>query len=155
MELESLNEYRFYKLEPKFPDRCSNIVENIYYKVHPNSEHPTRICGGHLKLRMIESSIIMRCPNPGCFTEVEIPRVCNACGRETLFDDITCDTCEPVVINITTWNVSIEECHKAIKKINRAFKQNLIPEDEWKTAIKIQTEEIGKCEKSLAKLDLI
>ena len=68
-----------------------------------------------------------------------------------MFEDLTCDSCEPHVIDITTWNVSIEECNKALKKINRAFKKDLITEKEWKISLKIQTDERNKCERELKK----
>ena len=58
-----------------------------------------------------------------------------------MFEDLTCDNCEKHVIDITTWNVSIEECNKALKKINRAFKK----------ALKIQNDERNSCEKALEK----
>jgi hypothetical protein len=153
VELEELNQYRFYKLEPKFPSRCVNVVENIYARVDPDV-YEAIDCNGLLRLHMVDGSVNMRCPRNGCNKQYEIPRVCTSCGRETTFEDITCDTCEPVVINITTWNTSIQECNKAIKKINRAFKQNLIDEKEWKSALKIQNDERDKCEKELEKLDL-
>jgi hypothetical protein len=150
VELEQLTEFRFYKLLPTFPTRCTNIVENIYER----KTGGTKTCHGLLTMHMVDNSVNLRCPHVGCFKEYEIPRVCSACGREHLFEDITCDTCEPIVINIATWKVSIAECNKAIKKINRAFKQNLIPETEWKSALKIQQDELVKCEKELDKLDL-
>jgi len=149
VELEQLNEYRFYKLEPQFPERCHAEVENIYSKVIKTAT-PTKTCGGLLSLQMKDLSVNMLCKV--CRATYDISRICNSCGREHLFEDITCDTCEPIVINITTWKVSIDECNKAIKKINRAFKQNIIPESEWRTSIKIQRDELTKCEKELEKI---
>jgi len=147
VELEQLNEFRFYKLEVHAQDRCTNFVENIY-----DSEHQ-RVCNGTLWLNMKAGSVNLRCKHNDCRAEYEMTRICNSCGKQHVFEDTTCDTCEPQVINITTWHVSIAEGHKAIKKINRAFKQDLIPEDEWRSAIKIQTDEIEKCEKSLDRID--
>jgi hypothetical protein len=151
VELEQLNQYRFYTLEPKFPSRCDNTVDNIYSKVHQASP-PTQTCGGLLNLHMTDGSVNMRCPHVGCFKQYEIPRICSACGKETTFEDITCDICEPRVINIATWNISIAEANKAIKKVNRAFKQNLIDEKEWKTVLHINQDEIQRCEKLLEKV---
>jgi len=147
IELEKLNEYRFYKLESKFPSRCYNIVENAYFKV--GHHDPTRVCNGLLNLHMVDGSINMRCPHVDCNKEYEIPRICSACGRVTTFEDVTCDTCEPRVIDIATWYIAIAEANKAIKKVNRAFKQNLILEDEWKTVLHINQDEVIRCEKLL------
>jgi hypothetical protein len=153
VELEQLTEHRFYTLEPQFPERCDNKVDNIYYQV--DSTQPlSKTCGGLLWMNMVDMSVNMICKHVGCHTQYEITRVCSSCGRAHLFEDITCDTCEPIVINIATWKVSIDECRKAIKKINRAFKKNLILEAEWKSALKIQNDELVKCEKELDKLDL-
>ncbi len=148
VELEQLNQYRFYTLEPKFLSKCTNIVENIYER----KTGGTRTCNSLLNLNMIDGSVNMRCPQLDCQKQYDIPRVCTACGREHLFDDLTCDTCEPVVINITTWKVSVEECKKAIKKINRAFKQDIIKDAEWKISIRIQEEEMNRCLASLEKI---
>jgi len=156
VELEELNQYRFYKLEPKFPSRCDNNVENIYSKLYPEDKSPPLLpCNGLLNLHMVDGSVNMICPHVGCNKQYDISRVCSACGREHLFEDLTCDNCEPIVINITSWKVSIEECQKAIKKINRAFKQNLIPEAEWKNSIKIQQDELLRCEKELDKTGIL
>ena len=152
VELEELNEFRFYKLEPQFPKRCTADVSNIYAKVRDESSY--RKCGGLLCLHMKDMSVNMKCKHVGCGIEYEIPRICNSCGREHLFEDITCDTCEPKVIDIATLKVSIAEANKAIKKINRAFKQNLIDEKEWKAALQINQDEVIKCEKRLEDLDL-
>lgn len=151
VELEELNQYRFYTLEPQFPSRCDNLVENIYMKLFKNTTG-CRPCGGLLNLHMTDGSINMRCPHVGCHKQYEIPRVCSSCGLATTFEDVTCDTCEPRVIDIATWNISIAECQKAIKKINRAFKQDIIKEDEWKSAIHINQSEIVRCEKLLEEI---
>lgn len=151
VELEELTEFRFYKLEPQYQQRCTNLVSDIYAEQAGNNLE--RECGGLLWLNMKASSVVLKCKHVGCFAEYDIPRICNSCGLVTEFNDVTCNNCEPIVINIATWKVSIAEGEKAIKKINRAFKQNLIPEDEWRNAIKIQSEEIEKCQKSLEKLD--
>lgn len=153
VELEELNQNRFYKLEPKFPSRCTGLVSDIYAELTGN--HLQRSCNGLLVTHMIDGSINMRCPHVDCGKQYDIPRVCTACKKEYLFEDITCDNCEPVVINITTWKVSIEECEKAIKKINRLFKQDLIPESEWKNSIKIQEDEMNKCQRNLEKIEFI
>jgi len=147
VEYEQLNQYRFYKLEPIFQERCTNFVDDMYNK------DTQRLCGGSLWLNMKAGSVNLRCKHSDCFKEYDIIRVCSACGRQHIFEDITCDTCEPHVINITTWKVSIEECNKAIKKINRAFKQDLIKEEEWEISLKIQTDERAKCELELKKVD--
>lgn len=149
VELEQLNQYRFYTLKPTFPLRCDAMVENIYSKVMTVSKEI--VCNGMLKLHMIDDSIRMICSQNDCRQQYDIPRTCTNCDRQTVFEDITCDTCEPIVINITTWNVSIDECNKAIKKINRAFKQNIITEEEWRNSLKIQKDELLKCQKDLEK----
>lgn len=151
VELEALNEYRFYKLEPYFPNLCTNIVENIYAKVD-KTVSTTRICGGHLWLHMKVMSVNSICKV--CKAEYEIPRVCTSCNKEHLFEDITCDNCEQVVINITTLYVSIAEANKAIKKVNRAFKQNLIEEKEWRMVLVINQDEVERCQKLLEKEEI-
>jgi len=67
VELEALNEYRFYKLEAIFPQRCTNFVDDIY-----NTEQ--RICGGILTLHMVDGSINMICNRVGCFKQYDIIR---------------------------------------------------------------------------------
>lgn len=151
VELETLNEYRFYKLEAQFPQRCGNTIDNIYSKVDANVPK-TRECFGHLTLQMIDMSVNMICPHVDCRTQYEIPRVCNTCGLATSFEDTTCDTCEPRVIDIATWSISIAEANKAIKKINRAFKQDLIEEKEWKSVLAVNQDEILRCEKLLEEI---
>ena len=148
VELEILNEYRFYKLEAIFPQRCTYIIENVYCKVDIDV-YETRTCGGLLNLNMKEHSINMRCPHVDCYTEYEITRKCNVCGLETLFEDTTCDNCEPRVIDIATWKVSIAEANKAIKKVNRVFKKDLIKEKEWKAVLQINQDDIVRCERLL------
>ena len=148
VELEQLNEFRFYKLEPQFPERCHAEVENIYSKVIKTAT-PTKICGGLLVLQMKDLSVNMLCK--GCRATYDIPRVCNTCNREHLFEDITCDTCEQVVIDIATLRISIAEANKAIKKVNRAFKQDLIKEKEWRAVLELNKSEVERCEKLLAK----
>ena len=98
---------------------------------------------------MKDLSVNMLCKH--CRATYDIPRVCNHCHRAHLFEDITCDTCEQVVIDIATLNISIAEANKAIKKVNRAFKQNLIEEKEWRTVLAINQDEVKRCEKLLAK----
>lgn len=100
---------------------------------------------------MKDGSVSLICRRDTCTNEYDIVRECTACGRAHMFEDLTCDNCEKHVIDITTWNVSIEECNKALKKINRAFKNDLISEVEWKAALKIQTDERNSCEKALEK----
>jgi hypothetical protein len=150
MELEDLNQYRFYSLEPILENRCTNTLDNIYHKVD-KSKPQTRKCNGILWLHMKEGTVNQICRAHNCNNEYDIIRACTSCGKQHMFEDITCDNCEPHVIDITTWNVSIEECNKAIKKINRAFKKDVIKEAEWKAGLKIQTDERTSCEKALEK----
>ena len=154
VELEILNEYRFYKLQAQFPQKCYKTVENIYSKVD-NILSVQKICLGLLRLHMVDNSINMICPHVGCNTQYDIIRVCNVCGLETTFEDVTCDTCEPRVINIATWQVSIQEALKTIKKVNRAFKKDLIDEKEWKSVLQINTDEIKICEENLEKEEIL
>lgn len=135
VELEDINLYRFYKLIPSFRQRC--------------------VCNGLLWLHMTHGSVNMKCKHVGCFKEYEIPRFCSHCGKEHVFEDLTCDNCEKIVINIATWKTSVEECNKAIRKVNRLFKNNLISESEWKAALKINEEEIERCQKSLQETGII
>lgn len=153
VDLEVISENRFYKLVPLYQQRCTNQVEDIYEKVDSEHRLPTKMCNGVLWLNMKDGSINLRCKHPDCRLEYEIPRVCSYCDKKHLFEDTTCDNCEPIVINIATWKVSIDECDKAIKKINRAYKQDLISEKEWKTVRKINEEEREKCLKNLAKVE--
>ena len=154
VELEILNEYRFYKLEARFPQKCINYVDDIYSKFTAG-DTILRMCGGFLRLHMVDNSINMICPHVGCNTQYDIIRVCNVCGLETTFEDVTCDTCEPRVINIATWQVSIQEALKTIKKVNRAFKKDLIDEKEWKSVLQINTDEIKICEENLEKEEIL
>ena len=150
VELEDLNQYRFYTLEPILENKCNNMVPNIYNRV--DSSQPKQIpCNSILWLHMKDGSVNLMCKRLSCSKQYDITRACTACGREHMFEDLTCDSCEPHVIDITTWNVSIEECNKALKKINRAFKKDLITESEWKISLKIQTDERNKCERELKK----
>lgn len=132
VELEELHQYRFYHLYPVWKPKCE--------------------CGGMLWLHMTNGSVNQKCKHVGCYKEYEIPRVCTECGTNHMFEDITCDNCEPKVINIATWKVSIDEGEKAIKKINRAFKNGKISESDWKAAIKLNEEEIQRCQKSLQEI---
>ncbi len=146
VELEQLTEYRFYKLIPEYKNKCDNIVENIYHRVNPSNAEK-KFCYQLLKLHMIEDSINLICPS--CHKQYDIKRICNICETSTTFDDVTCDVCEPKVIDIATWRIGIEEAGKAIKKINRAFKNDLINEVDWKTALELNRDELIRCEKNL------
>jgi hypothetical protein len=134
LELEDINEYRFYKLKPIWRERCE--------------------CGGMLWLHMIDSSVNQICRHVGCFKQYEISRRCNVCNSTYDFLDVTCDKCEPTVINLATWKTTIEECLKAIKKVNRAFKIGKLTESEWKEAIRYNQEEKERCQKSLEEYGL-
>ncbi len=124
------------------------MVEDVYHR-HPQMQ---KQCHGLLNLNMTEGSINMKCPHVECHTEYEITRVCNKCGLQTTFEDNTCDTCEPRVIDIATWSISIAEANKAIKKVNRAFKQDLINEAEWKSVLEVNRDEIVRCESLLEEI---
>ena len=150
VELEELNQYRFYTLEPLLENKCTNMVDNIYNRVD-SSQPKLKPCNGMLWLHMKDGSVNLICKRLSCSKQQDIIRACTSCGREHMFEDLTCDNCEKHVIDITTWNVSIEECNKALKKINRAFKKDLISEAEWKSALKIQNDERNSCEKELEK----
>lgn len=132
IELEDLNDFRFYALKIKWKRRCT--------------------CGGHLKMFRDKGTIFEICPQPDCRKIYDITRECSYCERKHEFEDITCDTCEKKVINITTAKVTIEECSKAIKKINRAYKNGLLEERDWRDALNINQEEKDLCIKSLDKL---
>lgn len=135
VELEDTNQFRFYKLKPLWRQRC--VPE----------------CNGLLHMHMKNSSINLICMHTDCFREFEVKKYCTYCGKEHLFEDLTCDNCEPIVINITSWKVSIEECEKAEKKLNRAYKNNMISEEEWKNAKKFNIDERERCQKELKKVD--
>lgn len=146
VELEDLTVNRFYKLIPTWPTRCINSVDDIYTK-------NKRECNGLLWLHMKDASINLRCRHVGCGKQYEVFRFCNFCDKKHYFDDTTCDNCEPIVINITTWKVSVDEANKAIKKVNRAFKQGVIDEKEWRNVINIQKDEIAKCQQNLERIE--
>ena len=150
VELEQLNQYRFYTLEPILENRCTNMVDNLYHKVDA-SQPEKNLCNSTLWLHMKDGSVNLICRNSACTNEYDIVRACTACGKEHMFEDLTCEKWEPHVIDLTTWNVSIEECNKALKTINRAFKKDIISEVEWKTSLKIHNDEKNSCERALKK----
>lgn len=155
-DLEALNENRFYRLIPNWQQRCTNLVDDIYdLEEHSDTGflRSKKPCNGLLWMNIKNSSINLKCRHVECGAEYEVFRNCNFCGKKHYFDDVTCDNCEPVVINITTWRVSIDEGTKAIKKVNRAFKQGLIDEKEWKNVIGLQKDEIERCQKNLEKVE--
>jgi len=133
VELEDLNEYRFYKLRIDINQRCES-------------------CGGHLWLYRDKGTIFKKCMHTDCLRVHDIIRRCTYCGTEHEFEDLTCDNCEGIVINITTMSVTIDECNKAIKKINRQFKNGLLTEKEWQTSLQINKEEKIRCSKELIKI---
>ena len=151
VELEDIAQFRFYKLECVFVKRCFRQVENIYTKTRGDKVESHQYCNGLLNLHMIDSSINLICPH--CRAQYDIIRICNKCGKHHMFEDMTCDNCEPIVINITTWKVSIEEANKTIKKVNRAFKKGVIDEAEWKNVLNIQKDEIKVCQENLEKVE--
>jgi hypothetical protein len=130
IELEDLNDYRFYKLAILPQTKCDG-------------------CGGMLWLYRDKGTILRRCMHTDCLKVHEITRQCTYCGKKHDFEDTTCDKCENKVINLTTMKVTIEECDKAIKKINRQYKNGLLEEQDWKGALKLNQEEKAKCEKNL------
>jgi hypothetical protein len=132
IELEDLNDFRFYKLKIQWRRKCT--------------------CGGLLKMFRHNSTITEHCFKTDCGKDYPITRICSYCDRKHDFEDGTCDKCENKVINLTTMSVTIEECSKAIKKINRQYKQGLLNESDWKSALHINQEEKDKCLKSLEKL---
>lgn len=125
------------------------MVQDIYGLTRSDPVLIMRVCNGHLHLNMIEGSINMRCPRVECLKQYDITRVCSVCGFETTFDDTICDICEPKVIDIATWSVSRLEGLKAIKKINRAFKNDLVKEEDWITVRQLNMDEVIRCEKNL------
>lgn len=133
VELEDLNNFRFYKLKVDPHDKCDK-------------------CGGMLWLFRHDGSIYKRCRHTDCLAVFEIIRHCSYCGKKHDFEDVTCDRCESKVINLTTLSVTIDECDKALKKINRAFKKGVMTEEEWKNARKYNIEEQEKCRINLEKL---
>lgn len=156
VELEELTENRFYKLIPLWPQRCHNLVDDIYDLEPPNVEsyeRKKRVCNGLLWLHMKDASINLICKHVDCREQYEVFRFCDFCGKKHYFEDTTCDNCEPIVINVTTWKISIDEANKAIKKINRAFKQGVIDEKEWRNVLNIQKDEIAKCQQNLERIE--
>lgn len=145
IELEDLNDYRFYKLKIDSSERCEGYVANVY----DTKDKLPRKCGGMLWLYRHNGTIYKRCRHPDCLKIHEIKKKCSHCGKEHDFEDITCDRCERFVINLTTYKVTIEECGKAIQKINRAFKNNRLSEQDWKIALKVNTEEMERCQENL------
>ena len=131
VELEQLVEHRFYRLKAVWENSCPK-------------------CNSLLKLHMIHNSINLICLS--CRTQVEVPRVCTYCGKSHLYDDLTCDECEKIVINITVFVVTIDECEKAIKKINRQYKVGKLSEIQWETALALNKEERDRCQKELEKI---
>ena len=133
IELEDLNDFRFYKLKINWRRKCSK-------------------CNGMLHMFRHNGTITEYCSHTDCRTDHIIVRECTYCGKKHDFEDNTCDKCENKVINLTTLSVSIDECNKAIKKINRQYKNGLLLEVDWKTALNINQEEKERCQKSLEKL---
>jgi len=134
VELEELNDYRFYKLKPVWLKWCE--------------------CGGLLWLHMKNGGGINQgCKHVGCGREYEVARECTYCGTKHDFDDVTCDNCEQTVIDYTTWKVAIDECGKAIKKINRQYKLGVLSEGDWISSTEINQREIKECQKSLRQLE--
>ena len=134
VELEVLNEYRFYRLQPIWLKQCK--------------------CGGLLWLHMKNGGGINQwCKHVGCGKEYEVVRECTYCGEKHDFEDLTCDNCEKIVIDYTTWKVTIDECGKAIKKINRQYKLDLLKEEDWISSTKLNQKEIEECQKSIRQLE--
>lgn len=133
VELEDLNDYRFYKLRIDTTQRCEG-------------------CGGYLWLYRDKGTIFKKCAHTDCLRVHNIIRRCTYCGTEHEFEDMTCDNCEAVVINLTTAAVTIEECNKAIKKINRKFKAGLLTESEWEISLQLNREEKVRCQEELTKI---
>ena len=133
IELEELNNYRFYHLNIIPENRCKK-------------------CNGLLWLFRDKGTLFRRCRHVDCLSVYDITRKCSYCHREYPFEDITCDKCEKVVVDITTQVVSIEEADKAVKKINSAYKKGVLTEKEWKASLHFNTEEKQKCVKTLEKI---
>ena len=112
------------------------------------------MCGGLLWLHMKNGGGINQwCKHVGCGKEYEVVRECTYCGEKHDFEDLTCDNCEKIVIDYTTWKVTIDECGKAIKKINRQYKLDLLKEEDWISSTKLNQKEIEECQKSIRQLE--
>jgi DNA repair exonuclease SbcCD ATPase subunit len=148
IELEDLNDYRFYKLEIDSSQRCDGYVANVY----DTKDKLPRKCNGMLWLYRHNGTIYKRCRHTDCLKVHEIKKKCSHCGTEHDFEDITCDKCESDVIHLASYKVNIDESEKAIKKINRAYKVGKISEEDWKSAIKLNKQEIENCQKGLQEI---
>lgn len=129
VELEILNDFRDYKLVLKYNNKCK--------------------CGGALNLHMINNSVNQICNDNWCRKQYKIKRQCTKCKSDYLFEDITCDRCEPEVIRQAELHMEIMNSEKALKKLNRAYKAGKINEADWKSGIKLYKETKEKCEEQL------
>ena len=129
VELEILNDFRDYKLVLRYNTNCK--------------------CGSGLNLHMKDNSVNQICNDNWCRKQYSIPRQCTKCKSEYLFEDITCDRCEPEVIRQAELHMEIMNSEKALKKINRAYKAGKINEADWKAGMSLYKETKERCEKEL------
>jgi hypothetical protein len=129
VELEFLNEFRDYKLNIRYKNKCT--------------------CGSMLGLHMVNGSVNQICSNNYCRKQHDIIRICSKCHSVYEFDDINCDKCEVEVIRIAELNHNIINSDKALKKINRAYKAGKINEEDWKAGVLLYKETKERCERQL------
>jgi len=129
VELEQIAARRTYNMFPRFYDRCQ--------------------CGRMLWLFRDKGTIFLRC-HEGHLWNIE--RHCTNCNHITDFETILCAICEPLVNEITQYEVTIEDCRKGLKKLDRKHKIGEIKDWTYNMMIKDYNGEIEKCEKKLKKV---
>ena len=144
VEIEDLTQFRFYKLKPQWQKKCINIIYE--------DEIGQKFCNGYLWMFRTNGSIKLRCNHVDCRSEYLIPRICSNCNAEYKFDSLTCDNCEPLVIQTAQYHLRIEESVKHVKKINKHYRAGDINEKDWKNALELNRIEEDSCIKRLEKL---
>lgn len=140
VEIEELTPFRFYKLKPFYKQRCT-------------TEFVTgRKCNGLLRLFRNKGMINLKCMHVDCLKEYDIYRDCSICNERYFFDKLTCDKCEPLVVNIAHYYITIEDADKSIKKINKHYKSGDMLQSDWEAAISLNKQEKISCENKLKEL---
>jgi len=128
VELEDLALRRDYRLIPKFYDWCK--------------------CGRMLWLFRNKDTIFLKCAN---FHIWNIMRHCNKCDTEVDFETHLCPRCEPIIREITQYEVNIIQCQKGLKKLGRQLKEGTIVKELYGEIEDEYSREIEVCQANLKK----
>jgi len=128
VELEELALRRDYRLIPKIYEHCK--------------------CSRMLWLHRTSESIFLRC---GAGHIWHIKKFCDKCNIEVGLETLLCPNCEPIIREITQYEVTIEHCQKGLKKLGRQLREGTIVRELYGQIEDDYNREVEVCQANLKK----